>query len=50
MMCPAINNPASCEIHSVVHFLHTKNTIVWEIHLELCGVYGQNVMSEETLR
>jgi hypothetical protein len=46
MMCPEIDNPASCEIHS----LHNKNMSAAEIHHELCAVYGQNVMSEGTIR
>jgi hypothetical protein len=46
MMCPAIDNPVSCEIRSVVRFLRSKNMSAAEIHRELCAVYGQNVMSE----
>jgi hypothetical protein len=48
-MCPAIDNPARCEIHTVIHFLHAKNMNAAEISRELCAtVYGQNVMSEGT--
>jgi hypothetical protein len=50
MMCPAIDNPASCEIHDVIHFLHPKNLSAVEIHHELCAIYGQNVMSEGIVR
>jgi hypothetical protein len=50
-MCPAIDNPASYEIRAVIiFFLHAKNLSVAEIHRELCAVYGQNVMSERTVR
>jgi hypothetical protein len=50
-MCPAIDNPANYEIRTVISFLHTKNMSAVEIHLELCMVvYGQTVMSEETVR
>jgi hypothetical protein len=49
-MCPAIDNPASCEIDAVIRFLHTINMSAAEIHRELCEVYGQNVMSEGTVR
>jgi hypothetical protein len=49
-MCLAIDNPISCKIHAVVHFLHTKSMIAAEIHCELCMVYSQNVISEETVR
>jgi hypothetical protein len=45
-MCPAINNPASCEIRAVIRFFHAKNMSAAEIHGELCVVYSQNVMSE----
>jgi hypothetical protein len=51
MMCPVIDNPASCEIRSLIHFLHPKNMSAAEIHRELWAtVYGQNVMSEGTVR
>jgi hypothetical protein len=46
-MCPAIDNPASCEIRALIRFIHTNNMSVEEIHRELCAIYGQNVMSEE---
>jgi transposase len=49
-MCPVIDNPASCEIRAVICFPHTKNMSAAEIHHELCTVYGQNVMSEGTVR
>jgi hypothetical protein len=49
MMCPAIDNPTSCEIHSVIRFLHSKSMSAAEIHLELCAVY-QNVVNEGTIR
>jgi hypothetical protein len=45
------DNLASCEVRTVIHFLHTKNMSDVEIHGELCVVaYGQNVMSEGTVR
>jgi hypothetical protein len=49
MMC-AVDNPASCEIHAVIRFVHAENMSVAEIHRELCSVCGQNVMSEEIIR
>jgi hypothetical protein len=49
-MCPAIDNPASCEIRAVIRFLHAKNMSAADMHRELCTVYGQNVMSEGTVR
>jgi hypothetical protein len=46
-MCPAIANPASCEIFAVFRFLHTISMSAAEIHRELhAAVYSQNVMSE----
>jgi hypothetical protein len=50
VVCPERENPASSEICAVIRFLHAKNMSAAEIHLELCTVYGQNVMSERTLR
>jgi hypothetical protein len=49
-MCPAIDNPAICEICALIHFLHAKNMSAVEIHCELCVVYSQNVTSEGTVR
>jgi hypothetical protein len=49
-MCPVIENPTSCKIHAVINFLFTKNVIAAEIHRELWVIYGQNVMSEGTVR
>jgi hypothetical protein len=51
MMCPAIDNTVSCEIRAIICFFHVKNMSAAEIHCELCTVvYGQNVMSEGTVR
>jgi hypothetical protein len=50
MMSPMIDNPASCEIRTVTHFLRAINMSAAEIHCELCAAYGQNVLSEETVR
>jgi hypothetical protein len=51
MMFPAIDNPASCEIHAVNCFLQAKNMNAAEIHLKLfTAIYGQNVQSEGTVR
>jgi hypothetical protein len=49
-MCPAIDNPASCEIRTIIRFLHAKNMSATEIHHELYRFYGKNVMSEGTIR
>lgn len=44
VMCPTTDNPTSCEIRTVIHFLHAKNMSVAEFHGELHTVYGQDVM------
>jgi hypothetical protein len=49
-MWPVIGNPNSCEIDAVIEFLYAKNMSVAEIHHVLCTVYGQNVMTEGTVR
>jgi hypothetical protein len=50
-MCPAIDNPASCEICTVICFLHAKNMRAAQIQRKLCtAVYGQNEMSGGTVR
>jgi hypothetical protein len=49
-MCPAIHNPTSCKILTVIHFFPAKNASSAEIHHELCTVYGQNVTSKGTVR
>jgi hypothetical protein len=45
-----MGNSGSCKICAVIHFPHTKNMSAAEVHHELCVVYVQNVMSEETVR
>jgi hypothetical protein len=50
MMCPAIDNSASCEIRTLIRFLRTKIMSAREIHRELCAVYGQNLMNEGIVR
>jgi hypothetical protein len=34
MMCPAIDNPASCEIRALILLLHAKSMNAAEIHRE----------------
>jgi hypothetical protein len=48
-MCPAIDNPDSCEIRNVISFLHAKKKSAAEIHRELSPVFGQNLISEGTV-
>jgi hypothetical protein len=50
-MCPAIDNPANCEIRAVIRFLHAKSMSAEEISSESCAEnYGQNIMNKEILR
>jgi hypothetical protein len=37
MMCPATDNPASCEIRALIRFLYAKNMSAAETHRELCA-------------
>jgi hypothetical protein len=50
MMSPATDNPASCEIPTVLRFLHAKNMSTAEIRRELCVDHGQNIMNKGTAR
>jgi hypothetical protein len=50
MICHAMDNDASCDIRSIIRFLHAKNMSTAEIHCELCAVYDQNVINEGTVR
>jgi hypothetical protein len=50
MLCPAIENPASCEIRGLNSFPCAKKMNAAEIHSELCAVYGRNVIREGYLR
>jgi transposase len=49
-MCPATDNPTTCEIRAVIRFLHAKNMSAEEIHRELCEVYGQTIISEGSIK
>jgi len=42
--------PASCEVSSVIHFLHAEGQSVAKIHRQLCRAYGENVMSDSFVR
>jgi hypothetical protein len=45
-----IENPASCEIQSVIKFLNAKNVCPAEIYWQVCEVYGENSMSDGMVR
>jgi hypothetical protein len=40
--------PTSCKVRAVIRFLHAEGKSVAEIHRRLCGVYGDNVMSDSS--
>jgi len=44
-MFKKIENPAACEMWSVIRFLNAKNMTPAEIHHQLCDVYGEHAMS-----
>jgi len=44
-MFKKIENPTTCEMQSVIHFLNAKNMKPAEIHCQLCDVYGEHAMS-----
>lgn len=48
-MCDKINNPAKCEIRSVIRFLNAKYVRPIEIYRQLTEVYGY-VMNEASVR
>jgi len=45
IMFKKIENPAPCEMRSVIHFLNTNNMKPAEIHRQLCDVYGEHAIS-----
>ena len=49
-MPPLIENPAGCEICSVIRYLSAKGEKAVEIHCNICEVHGQNIMSDGMVR
>jgi len=45
-----IENPAACEMRSVIRFFNAKNMKLVEIHCQLCDVYGEHAMSNSMVR
>jgi hypothetical protein len=45
-----IENPAGCEIRSVIKFLNAKNVCPAKIDWQVCEVYGENAMSDGMVR
>ena len=44
-MFKKIENPAACEIRSVIRCLNAKNMTPAEIHRQLCDVYEEHAMN-----
>ncbi|GBM64150.1 hypothetical protein AVEN_57161-1 [Araneus ventricosus] len=49
-MFKTIDDPADCEVRSVIRFLNAKNVKPAEIHRQLLEIYGENVMTDEMVR
>ncbi|GFV36632.1 HTH_48 domain-containing protein [Trichonephila clavipes] len=49
-MFETIDQPADCEIRSVIRFLTAKNVSAAEIHRQISDVYGPNAMSSSKVR
>jgi len=49
-MFKKIENSATCEMRSVIHFLNAKNMKPAEIHHHLCDMYGEHAMSSSMVR
>jgi len=49
-MFKKIDNPAVCEMRSVIPCLNAKNMTPAEIHRQLCDVYGEHAMSSSVVR
>jgi hypothetical protein len=49
-MIKKIDNPADCEVRSVIHFLNAQNVHAIDIHRQLMLVYGEGVMSDSSVR
>jgi transposase len=49
-MDPLIATPASCEVRGVIRFLQAEGHSAAEIHCRLCRVFGDNVMSDSSVR
>jgi hypothetical protein len=48
-MAVSIQNPAKCEVHAVIRFLHAKGETAAESHRQLVSVYGEDVMNRQNV-
>lgn len=49
-MATPIENPAKCEVRSVIRFLNAQNIRPIEIYRQIKDVYGDNAMNESSVR
>ncbi|GBO24059.1 hypothetical protein AVEN_265749-1 [Araneus ventricosus] len=49
-MLQSIENPADCEIRSVIRFFNAKDVKAAEIHRQISAVYEESIMSEGMVR
>ena len=49
-MPPLIENPAGCEIRSVIRYLSAKGVKAVEIPCNICEMHGQKIMSDGMVR
>ena len=49
-MFKTIEGAADCEIRTVIRFLNARNVLPSGIHHQICQVYGDNAMSDGTVR
>ncbi|KAJ4432492.1 hypothetical protein ANN_21112 [Periplaneta americana] len=49
-MIKVIENPADCEMRSVIRFLNARNIKPADIHHQLCEVYGDDAISDGMVR
>ena len=49
-MAATIDAPAKCELRSVIHFLQAEGRSAAEIHHRMSKVYGENFMSDGSVR
>ena len=45
-----LKGAAYCKIRSAIRFLKARNVLPSEIHHQICQVYGDNAMSDGTVR
>jgi hypothetical protein len=49
-MFKTIEQPADCEVRSVIRFLNSRNVKLTDIHCQICEVYGENAVSDGMVR